>query len=42
MLISSKDKILVEGDLKSRRLNGKILVTGKVYCPAYLGSTNGG
>ena len=34
-LVSGKDKTLVEGDLESGRPNGKMLVTGKAYCPAY-------
>jgi len=41
-LVSSKDKTLAEGDLESRRPNSKMLVTGKVYCPAYPGSANRG
>jgi len=36
-LVSGKDKTLGGGDLESRRLNGKILVTGKAYYPAYYG-----
>jgi hypothetical protein len=34
-LISSKVKTLIEGDLKSGRLNSKMLVTGKAYYPTY-------